>query len=102
MVDSWQRLDTIETDAHRRLAQQEVEFMSIEEIALMFGELKGYAQEKGYKPGWASCKFKDRFGDWPSDDVKATPLLACGDLTRIWIEAVTRDWWRSRPRKRKP
>ena len=101
MVDSWQRLDAVETDAHLRLAQQEVEFLTIEERAIMFGELKGYAQEKGYKTGWAVMKFKDRFGDWPSDDVKATPSLAPTETTRIWIEAVTRDWWRSRPRKRK-
>ena len=24
------------------------------------------AQDRGYKPGWAAYKFKEKFGHWPS------------------------------------
>jgi DNA repair protein RadD len=29
------------------------------------------AQQRGYKPGWAAYKFKEKFGSWP-----AAPALA--------------------------
>ena len=30
-----------------------------------FGELLWHAGERGYKPGWAAHKFKEKFGHWP-------------------------------------
>ena len=93
--------EPLDTDAHRRLAQAEIEWMTQEERAIMYGELKGYAEEKGYKPGWAAAKFKDRFGDWPSKEVKATPTLECSSQTRMWIDATMRDFWRMRKREAK-
>ena len=91
--------EPLDTDAHRRLAQAEIEWMTQEERAIMYGELKGYAEEKGYKPGWAAAKFKDRFGDWPSPAVKATPTMECSIQTRMWIDATMRDWFKTRKRK---
>jgi DNA repair protein RadD len=29
------------------------------------GMLAGYAHRRGYKPGWAAYKFKEKFGHWP-------------------------------------
>jgi superfamily II DNA or RNA helicase len=29
-------------------------------------QLQSYGQAKGYKPGWAYYKYKDKFGDWPT------------------------------------
>ena len=31
-----------------------------------FMELSGYAQAAGYNAGWASHKYRERFGDWPA------------------------------------
>lgn len=31
-----------------------------------FGGLKQYAQDKGYKPGWAANKYRQRYGVWPN------------------------------------
>lgn len=31
-----------------------------------FLELAAYGEGRGYKPGWASFKYKERFGDWPA------------------------------------
>lgn len=90
----------METEAYKRTSPQAaIEYMTIEERAIMYGELKGYAEEKGYKPTWAMAKYKDRFGYWPPASVRATPTLECSDLTRIWIDATMRDFWRTRKRK---
>ena len=90
------------TVARRRLdnEQANIEYMTIEEQAIFYGELKGYAAEKGtYKPGWPAAKFRARFGDWPSRNVEATPTLDCTAETRAWIDATMRDFWRTQKRK---
>jgi len=101
MTDNWQRLGTIETDAHRRLSnvQADLEWLTIEEKAIMFGEFKGYAEEKGYKPTWAVAKYKDRFGEWPTANVKATAPIPCSPATRMWIDATVREFWRMKKRR---
>jgi hypothetical protein len=91
-----------ETDAHRRLrlqAQGDLEWQTIEERAVFYGELKGFAIEKGYKPGWAAMKYKDRFGYFPERSVEASPAFDCSLATRVWIDTVNRDFWRTQKRK---
>lgn len=87
------------TDATRRLEQSDLEWLTVEERAAFFGELKGYGQEKGYKTGWAALKYKDRFGEFPNDplvrDARATD---CGAETRLWIKSTMEGWWRRKPR----
>ena len=43
-------------------------------------ELRGYAVEKNYKPGWAAHKFKERFGAFPpftwNDEVALEPTIS--------------------------
>ena len=91
----------IVTDARRRLdnAQEGLEFMTIEERAIMFGELKGYAAEKGWKPGWAAMKYRERFGYFPEASVAATPQLDCGPQTSLWVRATMQDAWKRKKRK---
>ena len=31
-----------------------------------FAQLKGFAEEKGYRDGWASNKYRDAVGVWPN------------------------------------
>jgi len=31
-----------------------------------FSGLLFYAEQRGYQPGWASHKFREKFGDWPN------------------------------------
>lgn len=39
---------------------------SVTQKAEWYLQLVGYADMKGYKRGWASFKFKEKFGEWPS------------------------------------
>jgi DNA repair protein RadD len=48
-------------------------------------ELLGIAAERGYKPGWASHKFKERFGDWPAN--RFAPPAPPSDTTRAWVRS---------------
>ena len=45
-----------------------------EQKEIFFGELKGFGEEKGYAPGWASNKYRERFGVWPDRYKNARPL----------------------------
>jgi len=40
---------------------------TIEDKATFFAELKGHATLRGYNDGWASHKYRERFGVWPND-----------------------------------
>jgi DNA repair protein RadD len=50
---------------------------TIADRASVYGELRWIAQDRGYATGWASHKFKEKFGVWPNDprirNVRAIP-----------------------------
>jgi hypothetical protein len=61
-------------------SEEQVEFLR---------ELLGIAGERGYKPGWAAYKFKEKFGTWP-------PRGAVGSLEPRDASPTTRSWVKSR------
>ena len=51
--------------------------------------LKYYADMKGYKPGWASMKFKTLFGRWPNGESIEEPQVPTTDLLKwFWKQAA--------------
>ena len=52
-----------------------------------YRQLIALAAERGYRPGWAAVKFKEKFGAWPSwgwrDDSPVEPVPA----TRSWVRS---------------
>jgi len=40
--------------------------VSMQDKSRWFSELLGYARSKGYQDGWASHKYKEKFGVWPA------------------------------------
>jgi DNA repair protein RadD len=62
-----------------------------------YGELCGIADERGYKPGWAAHKFKEKFGDWPRgmDGVESRMPSA---QTRRWVKSRMIAWAKGRER----
>ena len=49
-----------------------------------FGMLKWQCEKKGYKPGWASWKYKEKFGVWPNS-LKNTEPIEPDKEFRNWI-----------------
>lgn len=60
--------------------------LSGEEKREFFGELKGYARSRGYADGWASHKYRERFGVWPNA-YRDAPAMEPGLRTRSWIQS---------------
>ena len=59
---------------------------TIEDKAAFFSELKGHATLRGYSDGWASHKYRERFGVWPNDPrIKCAPSSAPSLKTKSWI-----------------
>lgn len=58
---------------------------SMQEKSQFMAELRGYAQTKGYKDGWASNVYKEKFGVWPKG-LNDLPPLAPSDLTQGFIK----------------
>ena len=48
-------------------------------------ELVGIANERGYRPGWAAHKFKEKFGRWPQQRTVA-PMSVSAEV-RAWVRS---------------
>lgn len=66
-----------------------------EQKAAFFGELLGYAQDKGYKPGWAANKYREKFGVWPNK-MSHVEAAECSFETSQWIRSRNIAWAKSR------
>jgi hypothetical protein len=69
-----------------------------EEKAHFYGELKGYAARHGYKEGWASNKYRERFNVWPNG-YKDAPLQVPKPETLSWIKSRAIAWAKSKTRE---
>lgn len=61
-----------------------------------FLELRGYVAQKGYKPGFAVAKFRERYGDWPPRPWNRLPAMAPSMGTRRWIVSRQIAWAKSK------
>jgi DNA repair protein RadD len=72
---------------------------TIEDKIAFFSELKGHATLRGYNDGWASHKYRERFGVWPNDPrIKCAAPTPPSLKTRNWI--VSRQIARAKARER--
>lgn len=70
---------------------------SAPERSQFMSELLGYAAEKGYQRGWASHKFKEKFGSWPASNLIALqPAPMVSASTKSWIKSRMIAWAKSR------
>jgi superfamily II DNA or RNA helicase len=60
-----------------------------------FAELRGFAAESNYKPGWAAYKFKEKFGSWPPRSWNDEPLVEPSISTRRWLKSRDIRRWKS-------
>ena len=59
--------------------------VTLEDKKEFFAGLRFIAESKGWNPGWASHKFKDKFGDWPDTATKATPASKPSAKVQGWL-----------------
>ena len=62
-------------------------------------QLKGYAEEHSYKPGWPVAKFKSKTGEWPHHSIKDCPPQICSNKVRAWIRSEFIRWAKRRPER---
>lgn len=65
-----------------------------QDMGVFWSELHAIAGERGYKPGWAYFKFKEKFGREPRG-LKVTPGVKPSLETRKWITSQARAFSRS-------
>lgn len=82
---------------HRRA---EVEIFTPADKAIFFAELKTHGLMHGYKPGWASMKYKEMFGRWPERSIEhVAPAAEISRATARWIKSRQIAWAHSRQNK---
>lgn len=70
---------------------------SVHEKRIFLAELKAVANQKGYKPGWASQKYRSRLGVWPASDVKGvSAAMIVSPPTKQWLHAEQIRWAKGR------
>jgi DNA repair protein RadD len=76
-----------------RSRQKKPEEFTTGERIVFFAELRTYGMNRGYKPGWAAAKFKERFGAWPPrswDNMQ--PAESVSAITKSWIVSRNIAW----------
>jgi hypothetical protein len=58
---------------------------TMEDKTAWFAQLSGYAQQKGYKDGWISHKYREKFSVWPNK-IHAAPTSPSTEVL-AWIRA---------------
>jgi hypothetical protein len=74
--------ELIELDARRKAGAK----ATAEEKADFYGQLQGYGQIRNYSPGWASYKFKEKYGVWPNHYRDVPPCEPTPE-TVSWIKS---------------
>jgi len=59
-----------------------------------FAELLFMCHAKGYSPGWAAHKFKEKFGSWPTN-IKVDPAPTSMEVQR-WLKSRQIAWAKAR------
>jgi DNA repair protein RadD len=66
-----------------------------EQKEAFLGEVTWFARNKGYKPGWAAAKYREKFGVWPKGMGGAEPREPSPE-TLSWIKASQIRWAKRR------
>ena len=70
-----------------------------EKIAFL-AELKRYERDKGYKPGWAANKYREKHKVWPANSMNDIPPAAeISPSTASWIKSRQIAWAHSKGRR---
>jgi len=92
--------ELVDISVARKAAKRENREMTWSEKAKFFGELRGYAQERGYKEGWAANKYRERLGVWPNDpSIRYSPVRPCSPATASWIKSQQIRWAKGRAKR---
>jgi superfamily II DNA or RNA helicase len=79
--------------------QQKAEKENIDRGAFL-AELKAYCERKGFKPGWASNKYREKFGVWPHNGIaQVAPQAGVSAAAIGWIKRGNIAWAKSQGRR---
>lgn len=61
---------------------------TVQECATFFAELKCYAEQHGYRPGWAAMKYREKTKNWPEPAIKhVRPARVVSPTVSMWIRS---------------
>lgn len=84
-----------EIDRDRQLADAKAWTRADKE--LFFAELKHIAEDRGYSPGWAANKFREKTGVWPNQYRHVSPVPP-SLATKAWVRSQNIRWAKSQKR----
>lgn len=88
-------------NGQRRVVVRTPEECGAADRTTFLAEIKCWAIWKGFKPGYAAVKYKDRFGQWPPWSIKdIEPADVVGAETLKYIEKQKRLWVKERKKQR--
>lgn len=82
----------------RRKTKEELQ-MDDDQKRSFYAQLKRYALDKGYKPGWVSNKYKEKFGGWPPTNWRVDAAAEVGPEIASWIKAMNIRWHKGQAKR---
>lgn len=65
---------------------------------VVYCELRGLQEERGYRRGWAAHKYRERYGAWPPWSWNDAPAVTPSPATRRWITSRVIAWRKAQER----
>ena len=72
--------------------------IGVKEREQFHSELRHHAHSKGFRPGWAAHKYKEKFGVFPPWDWNQKPAAPPSVTTQRWLQSRNIAWRRARDR----
>jgi len=75
---------------------------SHDERMLFFGEMAAYGRARGFKPGFAAARYRERYHNWPPWGAAPPSVDEIRPATRRWLQSRAIAYARAREREERP
>lgn len=90
--------DLVELDRHGNV-RKHAKPVTTWEPETFFRQLLWIVQEKGYSPGWAGHKYREKFGNWPPRSWNQREAMEPSPTMRSWLRSRQIAWAKSKHRQ---
>lgn len=100
LIESDGELVEVTVDRKATSKRRATDSWTEKERIAFFAEMKAYAVQHEYKPGWAAAKYREKFNVWPPRSFDGVPAaMAVSPAIATWVRSRNIAWAKSKKRQ---